>query len=116
MAFIPSTLSTFNHVKVTSLPTTTVLDDSLDTNSLYKNGVESVKRAQTAEEEGILPPLKFGAQADWRGRERVGVMTVLEWEEHEKEADFLVEKCESLYQSFFKLEVGASKANGNTEG
>lgn len=43
-------------------------------------------------------------------------MTVLEWEEHEKEADFLVEKCESLYQSFFKLEVGASKANGNTEG
>ncbi len=115
LAFIPTTLSTFKHVKVTSLPSSTVLDDSLITNNLYANGIESVERAKDAEEKGVLPPLNFRSQADWKGRERVGVMTVLEWEAHEKEAEFLVEKCESLYQTFFKLEAGgvATKVNGN---
>ena len=90
---------------MTSLPSSTVLEDSLITNNLYANGIDSVTKAQSAELRGVPPPLKFGAQADKSGRQRVGVMTVLEWEEHEKEAEYLVEKCESLYQTFLKLKA-----------
>ncbi|KAG6820227.1 hypothetical protein H0H93_003729 [Arthromyces matolae] len=50
-------------------------------------------------------PSKFGAESDWWGNERVGVMDVKKWGENEKESDILLSKLDALYQAF-------SPANG----
>lgn len=63
------------------------------------------------EEAGILVPLKFGSITDRWGRERVSAITVLDWHKNEKESEALVEKCESMYQAFLKIEK-EGKANG----
>ena len=83
---------------------------------LYDNGLESADRAKATELRGQYLPLKFGSQTDRWGRSFVNVLPVLEWAEYDKEADFLVDKCESIYQSFAALEKTShaiGKANGN---
>lgn len=84
--------------------------------------METASEAREAEQRGDYVPLKFGAEADRCGREHIGVTPVLEWAKYEKEGEFLVDKCEGLYQAFAKLEVNNEKtktngcANGHTNG
>lgn len=54
--------------------------------------------------------MKFSSETDRWGSEHVNAMPILEWDKHEKEGDFLVEKCETLYRSFSKL---AEETNGS---
>lgn len=49
-------------------------------------------------------PVRFGAQTDKWGTERVGVSPVVEWYEHEEESRVLLEKCDDLYQQFSETE------------
>ncbi|TFK43075.1 3-keto sterol reductase [Crucibulum laeve] len=49
-------------------------------------------------------PVRFGAQTDRWGGEYVGLTEVKEWEEHQAEAEKLLDKCEALYQSLRKAE------------
>ncbi|CAL1702097.1 unnamed protein product [Somion occarium] len=116
LLYIPTHLMTFRHTENSTIPPGPIFYDGLYTSSLYSSGLKSAEAARIAEEQGIPPPLKFGSETDRFGRERVGVVTVLEWTEHEKESQFLLDKCESLYQSFSKLEtvnVKGEADNGN---
>lgn len=72
--------------------------------SLYDTGVQSAKNSRTAAESGRYVPLKFSSETDCRGRDHVGATPVLDWEEHETESTYLVDKCDRLYQTFTNLE------------
>lgn len=112
--YIPTRLTSFRHVRHGDASSKTIYHDGLYTASLYRSGLKSAENAKIAEEQGVPPPLKFGSETDALGRERVGALPVLQWAEHEKESVFLVEKCESLYQTFSKLEENDLKGtNGN---
>lgn len=114
MLYIPTRLMTFRHARHGKESSKPIYYDGLYTASLYRNGLKSAEAVAAAEAQGVLPPLKFGSETDWAGRERVGVLPVLEWPEHESESEFLVGKCESLYQSFSEFEGNAAKAtNGH---
>ena len=102
---IPTSLLAFAHVRSTSEPPPSLWDDSLPTMRMYDTGMQSARAARKAEEGGRYVPLKFSSVTDWRRREHVSPMPVLEWDTHEKEGAFLVDKCEALYQSFLKLEM-----------
>lgn len=45
------------------------------------------------------PPIKFGAETDFFGNPRVGVMRVKQWKEYEPESRVLVDRFEGLYKS-----------------
>ncbi|GLB33244.1 putative 3-keto sterol reductase [Lyophyllum shimeji] len=51
-------------------------------------------------EANITRPVKFCAQTDRWGHEHVGIMDVKDWEAHKGEAEALVGKLESLFQTF----------------
>ncbi|KAG5650015.1 hypothetical protein H0H81_001080 [Sphagnurus paluster] len=51
-------------------------------------------------EKNISRPVKFGAETDSWGTERVGLVEVKEWEAHQAEGEVLVGKIEALYQKF----------------
>ena len=105
-------MTSFRHARHSD-DSTSIYEDGLYTAGLYRTGLKSAEAARIAEEQGVPPPLKFGSETDRSGRERVGVLPVLEWAEHEKDSVFLVEKCESLYQTFSKLEENSpNEANG----
>ncbi|KIL67356.1 hypothetical protein M378DRAFT_102521 [Amanita muscaria Koide BX008] len=44
-------------------------------------------------------PVRFGAETDWWGNERVGLTPVKEWNKFEKEAECLLERCNTLYET-----------------
>ena len=50
-------------------------------------------------------PVRFGAQTDRWGDERVGVTLVKEWDTHKEEGATLVAQCDGLYKSFKKEEA-----------
>lgn len=79
--------------------------------SMYDTGLRSADEVKAAELKGRHVPMKFSAETDRLGRERVGVLPVLEWAEHEAEAEFLLDKCESLHKSFSALHGGPSQPN-----
>lgn len=106
LSIVPTTLLDYSHVRRSRLTRTapsSLWEDSLSNLSMYEGGLESADKTKAAEQNGRFVPIKFGAETDRAGREHVGVMPVLEWEEHQKEAEFLLEKCESLYSSFTAL-------------
>ena len=45
------------------------------------------------------PPIKFGAETDFFGNPRVGVIRVKQWKEYEPESRALVDRFEGLYKS-----------------
>jgi len=108
---IPTALLAWSRVH--STPHTSLCEDGLSTMGMYDGGLESAQNAKAADLSGRYVPIKFGAQTDRRGRDFVGVMPVLKWEEHENEAEFLLDKCESLYDSFSALHTPSSKNNAN---
>lgn len=81
--------------------------------AMYDTGLQSADEVKNAELKGQYVPRKFGAETDRLGREYVGVMPILEWAKHEAEADFLLEKCESLHKSFSALRATPFKTNGH---
>ncbi|KAI0347014.1 hypothetical protein BDW22DRAFT_485718 [Trametopsis cervina] len=101
---IPTSLLGFAYAHSTTGSSRTLWDASLPNMELYDGGVESAEKSRAAELEGDIVPIKFGTQTDRRGRAYVGVMPVFDWAEHEEEADYLLEKCEGLYQSFSTLQ------------
>ncbi|KAK7696595.1 hypothetical protein QCA50_001253 [Cerrena zonata] len=111
---IPTRLMSFRHVRHGDDTSTPIYRDGLYTASLYRTGLKSAEATRIAEEQGVPPPLKFGSESDSNGNARVGVVPVLEWADHEKDSVFLVDKCESLYQVFSKLEDNSPKeTNGH---
>lgn len=100
---IPASLLAYSRVRSKSVPPSSLWEDSLSNMSMYDNGLKSADDVKAAELKGQTVPLKFGAETDRLGRDRVGVMPVLEWAEHDAEAEFLLDKCESLYTSFHAL-------------
>ncbi|KAJ3534524.1 hypothetical protein NM688_g7122 [Phlebia brevispora] len=110
---IPSSLLAFSHRRHKT-QSSSLWDDSLPTMNLYTGGLQSAKKSRDAEEMGVYAPLKFSSETDRCGHDRVGAMPVLEWEEHQKEASYLVLRCESLYQNFLTLQKSKrDKDNGN---
>lgn len=101
---IPTGLLAYAHVRAQDDPPATLWDDSLVTTALYDTGLQSSEAAKAAEERGDFVAMKFSSETDRWGSEHVNAMPILEWDKHEKEGDFLVEKCEALYRSFSKLE------------
>ena len=75
--------------------------------------METAAETREMEQRGAYVPLKFSAETDRCGREHVGVVPVLQWSKHAKEGEFLVEKCEGLYQTFAKLEASGEKGKTN---
>ncbi|KAI0820494.1 hypothetical protein BC628DRAFT_1422829 [Trametes gibbosa] len=55
-----------------------------------------------------LLALRFGAETDWWGRERIGAVAIPVWEEHPDLGETLLEKYERLYQLFLHAEGGIS--------
>jgi 3-keto steroid reductase len=49
-------------------------------------------------------PVRFGSETDRWGTERVGITPVEQWEEHAREGDQLLEKCDELYEAFVESE------------
>lgn len=116
---IPTSLLAFAHRRNKDDPPRSLWDDSIPTLSLYADtGMETAAEARDMEQRGEYVPLKFSAETDRHGRDHVGVVPVLQWAEHAKEGEFLVEKCEGLYQTFAKLEAsgGKEKSNGYANG
>ncbi len=72
---------------------------------MYPKGLQSAQMSKAAEEKGAFVPLKFSSVTDRRGRDLVNALPVLEWEEHEKESERLIDQCESLYHQFLKAET-----------
>lgn len=44
-------------------------------------------------------PVKFGAETDRWGAERVGLTEVKDWEAQKDEGEVLIKKCDALFQS-----------------
>ncbi|KAI0698879.1 hypothetical protein BC835DRAFT_1268627 [Cytidiella melzeri] len=110
LAIIPTSLLGFSHIQSSKTPPSSLWEDSLPNMTLYERGLESAEAVKAAELRGEFVPLKFGVETDRLGREHVGVIPVVEWEEHRKEAEFLLEKCESLYTSFTALHKSSGQA------
>lgn len=110
---IPTGLLAFAHRRSAGDPPASCWDDSLATCKFYKDGLRSADDAREAEQRGEFVPLKFSAQCDRWGRPYVGVVPVLDWKQNEKEGEFLVEKCEGLYDAFRKLHASDQKAQTN---
>ncbi|KAL0949047.1 hypothetical protein HGRIS_009140 [Hohenbuehelia grisea] len=62
----------------------------------------------------VNAPVKYGAQTDWRGNERVSVASITDWAEHEGEASALADKFEDLYQRL-KSEEGVIRIERASE-
>jgi len=58
-----------------------------------------VKWVQVIDPKDPPPPFKFGAETDFFGNPRVGVMRVKQWKEYEPESKALVDRFEGLYKS-----------------
>lgn len=80
---------------------------------MYRDGLRAADEARELEQRGEFVPLKFSAQADRWGRPYVGVAPVLDWKANAKEGEFLVGKCEGLYDAFRKLNTPREKAGAN---
>lgn len=48
--------------------------------------------------------MRFGAETDQWGHEHVGLTPVRMWDEHAEEGLHLLEKCDGLYDEFWKTE------------
>ncbi|XP_006459766.1 hypothetical protein AGABI2DRAFT_202140 [Agaricus bisporus var. bisporus H97] len=51
-------------------------------------------------------PVRYGAETDWRGRERVGLSPVKQWGENCAKGETLLEKCDMLYEGMREREKG----------
>jgi 3-keto steroid reductase len=51
------------------------------------------------------PPVRYGAETDRWGNERVGISPVKAWLANEEEGRDLVKKCDALYEKLKKEEV-----------
>lgn len=79
--------------------------------------MQTADEIREIEERGEYVPLKFSSEVNRWGQTQVNVMPVLEWKKHEKEGDFLLEKCDGLYNAFTKLRKdGAPAGNGHANG
>ena len=58
-----------------------------------------VKWVQAVDPKDPPPPIKFGAETDFFGNARVGVLRVKQWKEYEPESVALVDRFEGLYKS-----------------
>lgn len=52
------------------------------------------------------PPVRYGAETDWWGRERIGLSPVKLWDENNAKAVALLKNCDALYQSLKEQENG----------
>ncbi len=114
LVLIPTSLLGFSRSSADKDKPHSLWEDSLYTLSLYEGGLESAEKAKEAEQQGRFVPLKFGSQADRQGREYVGVMPVVEWDAHQEEAKFLLDRCESLYASFATLRKSSTLENNTS--
>lgn len=113
---IPTSLLAFAQVRETSDPPPSLWEDSLPTMGMYDTGIQSARQAKVSEENGFFVPHKFSSETDRCGRDSVGAMPILEWEQHKQDASYLVDKCESLYQTFLKLERNDKEKDNDTNG
>lgn len=44
------------------------------------------------------PPVRYGAETDWWGEERVGTTPIKAWDEHVQEGVDLLDHCNILYK------------------
>lgn len=51
-------------------------------------------------------PVRYGAETDWWGRERVGLSPVKLWDENYAKGEALLKNCDALYQSLGEQEKG----------
>ncbi|KAF9443628.1 hypothetical protein P691DRAFT_808692 [Macrolepiota fuliginosa MF-IS2] len=51
-------------------------------------------------------PVRYGAETDWWGNERVGLSPVRRWDENCAKGEALLRKCDALYQSLREQEKG----------
>ena len=58
-----------------------------------------VKWIEAIDPKDSPPPIKFGAETDFFGNPRVGVMRVKQWREYEPESRVLFDRFEGLYKS-----------------
>lgn len=58
-----------------------------------------MKWAKEIDPKDPAPPIKFGAETDFYGNPRVGVMRVSQWKEYEPESKALVDRFEGMYKS-----------------
>ena len=56
--------------------------------------------------------MRFGAETDWWGNERVGLTPVKEWNKFEKEATCLLEMCNTLYETVKATKRDSSAGGG----
>ena len=66
---------------------------------LLQEKLTGVKWGQEIDPKDPPPPIKFGAETDFFGNPRVGVLRVKQWKEYEPESRVLVERFEGLYKS-----------------
>lgn len=51
-------------------------------------------------------PVRYGAETDWKGRERVGLSPVKQWSDNCVKGEALVKNCDLLYESMREREKG----------
>ena len=90
------------HLALVPLIFITYLSSAIDSSAYPSNDSKSQPNT-----EGI--PVRFGAETNWFGNERVGLTPVKEWKKFEEQAEFLLEKCDNLYQ-----EVKGNQSTSNT--
>ncbi|KAF8632001.1 hypothetical protein AX17_004946 [Amanita inopinata Kibby_2008] len=59
-------------------------------------------------------PVRFGAETDKWGRERVGLTRVKEWKRYEVEAELLLAKCDTLFHKVRAAQVSKSTTESET--
>jgi len=106
LLFIPDKLSTFTHTRFAQRsPPPTLLEDSTYTHTLYATGPRTMADVETSETLGKPSPVKFSSEVDRLGNARVGVYTVIDYKQHQDDGAFLVDKCESLFQTCQQLDA-----------
>ncbi|TCD70474.1 hypothetical protein EIP91_003235 [Steccherinum ochraceum] len=112
LLFVPDKLTKFTHARFAgrSHPPS-LLQDSEYTHTLYKTGRQTMANCKASEELGKPSPVKFSSEVDRLGNPRVGVYTIIDYAEHHEDGEFLVDKCEELYQACKKLEANGKLSN-----
>ncbi|THH33802.1 hypothetical protein EUX98_g466 [Antrodiella citrinella] len=103
---IPDKLSTFTHTRFAKRShRPTLFEDSTYTHSLYATGLQTMADVKASEASEKPSPVKFSSEVDRWGNARVGVYTIIDYKQHESDGAFLVDKCESLFQTCRELEA-----------
>jgi len=70
-----------------------------ETSTKEQEEYTEVKWIKEIDPKDSAPPIKFGAETDFYGNPRVGVMRVSQWKEYEPESKALVDRFEGMYKS-----------------